>query len=246
MLQKTSPRTGAQQCEPFSITLNICFSSPSATVTPAPGTCVGSTPSNNAVINITAATNTDQAGISPGATYTGPAYGGAGTVAITGGTASITGLMHGTQYTVKVYNGSNDCYVDYTVTTPIIQCCNINAISIQSLTCLDNGTPTLTTDNRIRVGILATNSNAILTTYNVSVNGGTTISPSTGTYGTGTFFLLGPGTAGGGSTFTITLTDSTNPGCTGTVQVTDPGNCNNAIPCDTPNCGTATIQVNGN
>ena len=55
------------------------------------------------------------------------------------------------------------------------------------------------------------------------------------------------GTAGGGSTFTITVTDSTTPGCTQTFQVTDPGNCTPGTPeCSPIKCGTATIQVNGN
>ena len=101
------------------------------------------------------------------------------------------------------------------------------------------------TDNKLLVSLLVTNTEPSLTTYNVSVSG-TTITPASGTYGTGTLFTLGPGTAGGGATFTITLTDSTNPTCTQTVQVTDPGNCNNAIPCPDPKCGTGNIQINGN
>ncbi len=66
--------------------------------------------------------------------------------------------------------------------------------------------------------------------------------------GIGTQFTLGPGTAGGGSTFTVTITDSANPGCQNTVQLVDPGNCAPGEPeCPPVKCGTATIQVlNGN
>ncbi|MBK9743021.1 MAG: hypothetical protein IPO94_08665 [Saprospiraceae bacterium] len=68
-----------------------------------------------------------------------------------------------------------------------------------------------------------------------------------GTYGVGTQFTLGPGTGGGGATFTITVTDSTISGCTNTVMVTDPGTCAPMVPvCPPIKCGTATIQVNGN
>ena len=126
-------------------------------------------------------------------------------------------------------------------------CCSINPIVILNTECLDNGTPALMTDNRIKVNLLISNTNLSLTSYTVSVNGGTTISPTTGTYGIGTQFTLGPGTGGGGATFTITATDSTISGCTNNVMVTDPDNCTPATPeCPPVKCGTATIQVNGN
>jgi len=392
-------------CGAQSSTFTICNTVPSAAITLSQGTCSASTPNNDAVINITAAINANQAGISTGATYTGPAFNGVGTVAITGGTASFTGRMHNTQYTVRIFNGSNDCFVDYVVTTPTVaccalavmcspqhqtnctpingsasvsvsgatgtvtylwssgemtssitnkaagtytvtvadvgvagctrtcqavilnqsnaptcsitvntqpncgnlsggditvvpspagtytyawsdngaatatrtglmggtytvtvtnttsnctgvcnvtlttptNCCNISAIAPQNLECLDNGTPNKISDNRIRFTANVTNTNTLLTTYNVTINGGTTITPNTNVpYGV-TQFTLGAGTAGGGATFTITVTDSATPGCTQTFQVTDPDNCTPVVPpCPTVKCGTATIQVNGN
>ena len=160
-------------------------------------------------------------------------------------TATVSGLMGGS-YTVTVTNTTTGCtgVCQTTLDTPM-NCCNINAITVQSTECLDNGTPNLMTDNRLRVGILATNSNSSLTTYTVSVTG-TTITPSSGSYGVGTFFTLGSGTGGSGATYTITLTDSMTPGCTASVQVVAPENCQPATQCPTPSCGTATIQVNGN
>jgi hypothetical protein len=160
-------------------------------------------------------------------------------------TASRSGLSGGT-YTVTVTNTTTGCtgVCQTTLDTPM-NCCNINAITVQSTECLDNGTPNLMTDNRLRVGILATNSNSSLTTYTVSVTG-TTITPSSGSYGVGTFFTLGSGTGGSGATYTITLTDSMTPGCTASVQVVAPENCQPATQCPTPRCGTANIQVNGN
>ena len=396
----TSTGCGAQ-----SSTFTICNTVPSATLTGVQGTCSGSTANNNASLNITGASNADQAGISAGGTYSGPSYSGVGTINISSGSGSFLNLMHNTQYTVRIFNGSDACYVDYTMTTPSItcnacnlvitcnsqpqtnctpvngsasvtvsggqgiitylwssgetnsgitnktagtytvtvtddflpgctktcqaviannasaptctitpnnqpscanlsggsvtvmpsqagsysyfwnnglttatltgltggtytvtvtntttgctgmcditlttptNCCNINTIVPQNLVCLDNGTPYIHTDNRIRFSAQVTNTNAALTAYNVTINGGTTITPNTNVAYGNTQFTLGPGTAGGGATFTVTVTDSVTLGCIQTFQVTDPGTCNNAIPCPTPNCGTATIQVNGN
>lgn len=125
-LTKNTAATGNQQCGAYTITLTVCTQVPSATVTAVQGTCAGSTPNNDAVVNITAAMNADQAGISMGATYSGPAYSGVGTIDISSGSGSFTGLAHNTQYTVRVYNGSNDCYVDYTLTTPDVICCALD------------------------------------------------------------------------------------------------------------------------
>jgi uncharacterized protein (DUF2141 family) len=162
-------------------------------------------------------------------------------------TANRTGLTGGT-YTVTVTNTTTNCtgVCNVTLTTPT-NCCNINAIVPQNLECLDNGTPALITDNRIRFSAMVTNTNTSLTGYNVTINGGTTITPNTNVpYGI-TQFTLGAGTAGGGATFTIIVTDSATPGCTQTFQVIDPGTCTPATPeCPPVQCGTATIQVNGN
>jgi len=165
----------------------------------------------------------------------------AGTFALTAGATSSTFRY--------VVTGIAPCTDDEAIATVTVtgSCCVINTIAIQSLECLENNTPNLITDNRLRVGILANNLNPLLTTYNVSVNGGTTISPTAGTYGVGTFFTLGNGTGGSGATFRITLTDATIAGCTSFIDVVSPDNCAPADPpCPSPKCGTATIQVNGN
>ncbi len=162
-------------------------------------------------------------------------------------TATNTNLSGGT-FTVTVTDMTTMCTGECQVTldTPT-GCCNIAAIVPQNLICFDNGTPNLQTDNKIRFSAMVSNSNALLPSYNVAISGGTTITPNTGiSYGT-TQFTLGPGTAGGGAIFTITVTDSATPGCTQSFQVTDPGSC---LPgtgeCPPVKCGTATIQVNGN
>lgn len=187
------------------------------------------------------------------------ANGGSATASATGGTGSYTfawsnnvsgsfvsGISAGT-YTVTVSDANNCSNTCQLVVAPPTGCCNINAIVPDNLSCFDNGTPNLLTDNRIRFNANVTNGNASLTSYHVSINGGTTITPNTNiAYGV-TQFTLGPGTAGGGGIFTIIVTDSATPGCTQTFQITDPGNCTPSNPpCPTVNCGTATIQLNGN
>jgi hypothetical protein len=74
-------------------------------------------------------------------------------------TASRSGLTGGT-YTVTVTNTTTNCtgVCNVTLTTPT-NCCNINAIVPQNLECLDNGTPALITDNRIRFSAMVTNTN---------------------------------------------------------------------------------------
>jgi len=161
-------------------------------------------------------------------------------------TANRTGLTGGT-YTVTVTNTTTNCtgVCNITLTTPT-NCCNINAVLPQNIDCNNNGTPALITDNRITFSANVTNTNVSLIGYNVTINGGTSITPNTNVpYGI-TQFTLGAGSAGGGATFTITVTDSATPGCAHTFTVTDPGTCNNTTPCLTPKCGTATILINGN
>lgn len=236
-------------CAPQNSTFTICNNLPSASFTPISGTCNATGPNNDARVNVINATYANQAGISVGNTYTGPAYGAMGTISLAGGSGTFTGLMHVTAYTIRVFNGSNECYVDFQVNTPSLECCNISTIVPQNIVCYDNDTPNKLSDNKIRFSANVTNSNALLTTYNVSIRGGTTITPNTNVpYGT-TQFTLGAGTAGGGATFTITFTDSQTPGCIEVLTITDPGNCtpgNPPTPCPPIQCGTATIQVNGN
>ena len=95
----------------------------------------------------------------------------------------------------------------------------INSVTIQSIECIDNGTPGLMTDNKLRFYAMVINTNALLSTYNVTVNGGTTITPNTNVPYGFTQFTLGPGSAGGGATFTVTVTDSLTPGCTQTFKL---------------------------
>jgi len=91
--------------------------------TTAQGTCTGPTANNNATITIPGITSGDRIGISTAgaASYDGPAYAAPATT-IVGGTHTFTGLMHSTQYRIRIYNGGNDCFTDVVVTTASIAC----------------------------------------------------------------------------------------------------------------------------
>lgn len=149
-------------------------------------------------------------------------------------------------YTVNVTFVDGDQTCLFTAQYPI------RAVDLQlqvlsnTIVCVDEGTPAKITDNKLRFSLLVTGGTG---NYNVIVNGGTTITPTSGTFGTATTFLLGPGTGGGGSTFMITITDPTATECPKTISVTDLQNCTPVTPidnCPPVKCGTATIQVNGN
>ncbi len=244
VLEKTTGATGSQQCGAFRIELEVCTEIPEAMLSVAMGTCNGENPNNDASININGVMSAGQANFSAGSSYNGPDYNGPGSVDISGGTGSITDLMHNTEYTVRVFNGSNDCFVDYTITTPDISCmipCEIDAISMTSNQCVDNSTPGNPTDDRVQVGIMVT---GLGSTYTLSVDGGTTITPSSGTIGSPSSFMLGEGTAGSGNTYTITIEDAADPSCNQTLVVQAPENCDTVLPCPTADCGGVTIQKN--
>lgn len=154
----------------------------------------------------------------------------------------------GNKAVTVTFSDAASCNATVNYLSPSECLCNISA-QTTAIECLDNGTPFKITDNRIRFNALISNNNTNLTSYNLVINGGTTITPNSNVpYGV-TQFLLGPGTAGGGATFSVTVTDSVIAGCSQTFQVVDPGNCTPANPpveCPPVKCGTATIQVNNN
>lgn len=136
VLEKTTGAAGNQQCGAFQIEVQICTEVPGAdNITPAQGTCTGTTPNDDATVNLTGVTG-DEANITPGATYSGPAYGDASNTNVSGGSGQFTGLVHATQYTVRVWNGSDGCFTDETFTTPDVPTC-VQPLSLGNRVFLD-------------------------------------------------------------------------------------------------------------
>ena len=92
-------------------------------------TCSNGLPNNNAQILINTIANGTKFGYSAGTSYTGPAFATATT--ISGTTATISSLPStASKYTVRVFNGANDCFKDIVVIIPGINCntnCTIDA-----------------------------------------------------------------------------------------------------------------------
>ena len=57
------------------------------------------------------------------------------------------------------------------------------------------------------------------------MNNGGTLTPTSGSFGNATSFRLQNGSAGNGTTYTLTVTDATTLTCTQTATITDPGSC---------------------
>ena len=86
-------------------------------------TCAGTTANSDAKISLTNIVNGDKAGYSQGNTYTGSAYSAA--TAVSGGSAMFSGISNlsgNNVYSVRVFNGSNTCYIDKTVIIPVSDC----------------------------------------------------------------------------------------------------------------------------
>lgn len=79
-------------------------------------TCAGSLPNNDAAIYVTGVSSANKYGYSAGGSYSGPNY--ASATSLGGTTISATGLSgneNATQYTVRIFNGSNICFVDIVI-----------------------------------------------------------------------------------------------------------------------------------
>lgn len=185
------------------------------------GSCTGGTPNIDATITVTGIANADRIGISTGATYSGtPAYAAATPVA--GAMHIFNGLMHNTQYTIRLFNGADNCFTDVTITTASIACCTVT---------INSSTPTVCVPatNTYSLTVNVTWANASGTTLTVSSNapGATpqTISTTLGSSGTQSVTLTGltanatmynvTAQFGAGCTATTTNAFTAPPACTG-------------------------------
>lgn len=100
-----------------------CTQPSNVTITATSATCVGSNAQNNASISITSS-NADKFGYSVGNSYTGPNY--ASTAGnIIAGSGTINSLANPSSpqvYTIRLFNGNDNCYKDQTVTVQPVVC----------------------------------------------------------------------------------------------------------------------------
>ncbi|MCB9034153.1 MAG: lamin tail domain-containing protein [Chitinophagales bacterium] len=147
------------------------------------------------------------------------------------GTKTISAISASTSYIKWVYtlkpSGSNIALYNIGLTAGSASSCSLTALGLSSVTCNDNSTTAVATDDYITFDLNPTGS-GLGSNYNVSVSSGT-ISPTSGTYGSATSFTLQNGSAGAGNV-TITVTDATTSSCNDNVTVTDPGSCSANAP----------------
>ena len=94
-------------------------------------TCEGGFSKNDGKATISGITNGDKADINEGSTYgTTPIYGDASNKLISNGSVLFTGLKPNTQYAIRVWNESDNCFKDTVFTTKPVECFECPAIAI--------------------------------------------------------------------------------------------------------------------
>ena len=151
-----------------------CVQPTAATLTPLKATCTGNTVNSNAQIQISGVAGGDKVGISTGSVYTGAAYSAAQT--LTSGAYNFTGLTNPTgsqTYTIRIFNGSNDCYIDRTVELLEAGCLPCSNLKITVLGSGNGSIETNSTNNSVIIQTCKSNN------Y-IDLKLAKTVSPSTG------------------------------------------------------------------
>lgn len=116
---------GTDECfidVPVNVASATCCETPTANLITVRGTCTNAlVPNDDARIVLMGSTNADAFGVSEGATYTGPAYPATALGSVPFGLKSDVPNAGGT-YTVRIFNGSNTCYLDTTIIVPATPC----------------------------------------------------------------------------------------------------------------------------
>ncbi|MBO0934205.1 SdrD B-like domain-containing protein [Fibrella aquatilis] len=183
-----------------------CLQPTSISLVATPATCNGTTPQNNgSVVLSTSVTNGDRYAIVSGTVTTGFTYATATAIGTTFPKSLTTGVSNaGATYTVRFYNGSNDCYIDQVVVVDPKSCVCVPPVVLIT----SSGSPVCTTAT-------ATLSAAVTPagsyTYAWVASAGVTLS------GANTATATASGFTTGLKTFTVTVTSG--PGCFTTATV---------------------------
>lgn len=107
--------------------------------------------------------------------------------------------------------------------------CSITSANLADLTCNDNGTAAITTDDYLTFSITPSANNNGANGYNLSVSAGTITPTSATSYGNLINCQLPNGSAGGGDVV-LTITDVDSTSCSLDVTIVDPGACSSVTP----------------
>ncbi|TXB61922.1 hypothetical protein, partial [Phaeodactylibacter luteus] len=138
-------------------------------------------------------------------------------------------------YTATISNAN--CSFSFSLDNPCNDPCSLDNANLSAVTCFDNNSPTNGNDDRVRFTLDPTGL-GLGEIYNVMVPGAFVI-PNIGTYGSPSFFELGPGSAGQGP-FTLIITDLGDTECTLTIPLPDPGDC--VTPCELSEAGLSAVS----
>lgn len=109
----------------------LCVDPKITTITQIDATCEGGFSKNDGKATISGITNGDKADINEGSTYgTTPIYGDASNKLISSGSVTFTNLKPNTQYSVRVWNESDNCFKDTVFTTKPVECFECPQISL--------------------------------------------------------------------------------------------------------------------
>jgi SdrD B-like domain len=99
-----------------------CILPTAGTNTSDAGSCMNTTPNNDAKVTFTGVTGALKVDKVEGTTYTnGPSFGAASNVNASSGNFQLTGLKHSTTYTLRIWQSAT-CFIDVTSTTPAKMC----------------------------------------------------------------------------------------------------------------------------
>jgi hypothetical protein len=120
--------TGTSPCldDAAIVTVNIWSAPTLINVTQTAATCTGATADNNGVISLIAGIEGTHFGVSTidAMTYNGPMYAGAATFSLPQVAQTNVPNTGGT-YIIRVFNGSDDCFLDMSVTVTPVMCCSV-------------------------------------------------------------------------------------------------------------------------
>lgn len=109
----------------------LCVDPKIAGISQTVATCKGGFSKNDGKATISGIINGDKADIIEGSTYgTTPIYGDASNKLISNGSVLFTGLKSNTQYSIRVWNESDNCFKDTVFTTKPIECFECPGISL--------------------------------------------------------------------------------------------------------------------
>lgn len=192
-------------CTPTSCTF------PDANIKTNTATCTGSASNSDAQINISGVTNGDKAAYSLGSSYTGTTSYTTAT-ALVGGTTNFTGLANpavSQVYTVRIFNGKDNCYKDFPITINTTICVPTCITPTGTVTTTQATCTGSTANSDAKIAISAV-SNGDKVAYSIgSVFSGNDYTTATLLVGSAYTFEALPNTAGG-QIYTIRIYNGSN------------------------------------